>query len=425
MREDVKSGIGKASLGLVILFLAGVAFFLFTLWRWGRFVVSTIKYVVENLSAHSGISANLLFGVVIIATIPFFWAVGKYMHGAWYWLKGVGPGLRLYKSIHGIIIVAYVGLYFLALFFVSRGSIAQKNCVKTPEGIKIYDDPTKDPVYGLQTHPCTFEDSVEIERKIHPDLGPQRVQVTDARTFAFFDPVTHKPLIWYYKNSSGEYEFFNQGGYAPETDAPLKEMDQQAREDAIRVQDERVFAAQQASQQQAVLEQQRERDALAAKYVNTSIVKQAGTKQAAILVFSKDQGQLVSLEEALSQGLLNRGFTPVRSFFKPQFVQDGGAERLFADDWAEVAQLGIKSRVDAVIIGNASISTVDSTQFEQLITTNLNLELKCLDVDHQATCGTRSVNAVGAGFSKIASLQNASEKAQSEIDAFVRALHVD
>src|ERR1035441_2587033 len=99
MREDVKSVLGKASMGIVMLVVAGVVFFLFTLWRWGHFVTSTIKYVVENLASHSGISTNLLYGIVIIGTIPFFWAVAKYMHGAWFWLRGVGPGLRLYKSV--------------------------------------------------------------------------------------------------------------------------------------------------------------------------------------------------------------------------------------------------------------------------------------------------------------------------------------
>jgi hypothetical protein len=425
MREDVKSGLSKAGLGVVILVFVGVVFFLFTLWRWGHFVTSTIKYVVENLASHSGISTNLLYGIVIIATIPFFLAVAKYMHGMWFWLRGLGPGLRLYKSIHGIIIVVYVGLYFLAMFFVARDSLAYKYCAATPEGIKVFDDRVKDPVYGIQAEPCTLDQTVEIRRTQNPSLGPQRVQVDDARTFMFFEPVTGHARIWYHKSSTGEFEFFDRMGNDPETGEPLKQMDRQAREDAIRLQDQRAAAEQQAKQQQATAEQQRERDAVAGKYLNTGIVKRAGSKQAAILVFSNGQGQFAGLEETLAQAVSNRGLTPVTSFFKPQFVQEGRAERLFAGDWGEATQLGIGNRVDMVIIGNASADATGSNQFEGLITTNLSLELKCLNVDHQSVCGSRSINAVGAGYTRSASLQNASEKARSEIDVFVKALRID
>ena len=425
MREDVKSVLGKASMGIVMLVVAGVVFFLFTLWRWGHFVTTTIKYVVENLASHSGVSSNLLYGIVIIATIPFFWAVAKYMHGLWFWLRGLGPGLRLYKSIYGMIIVAYVGVYFLAMFFVARDSLAYKYCATTPEGIKIFDDHVKDPVYGIQTEPCTLDQTVEIRRIKNPGLGPQRVQVGDARTFPFFEPVTGNARIWYHKDSTGKYVFFDRAGNDPETGEPLKQMDQQARGDAIRLLDQREAADQQAKQHQATTEQQRERDAFAGRYVNTGIARHAGSEQAAILIFSNGQDQFAGLEDALGQAVSNRGLTPVTSFFKPKFVQEGRAERLFAGDWGEAAQLGIGNRVDVVMIGRASLNSTNSNQFEGLVSTNLHLELKCLNPAHQTACGSRSVDTVGAGYTKSASLQNASEKARLEIDAFVKALRID
>ena len=421
MRENVESALRKASFGVVILAFAGGAFFLFTLWRWGHFVTSTVKYVVENLASHSGISSNLLYGIVIIATIPFFWAVAKYMHGLWFWLRGLGPGLRLYKSVHGMIIVAYVGVYFLAMFFVARDSLAYKFCAATPEGIKVFDDRVKDPVYGIQTEPCTLDQTVEIRRIKNPILGPQRVQIGDARTFMFFEPVTGHARIWYHKTSAGEYEFFDRMGNDPETGVPLQIVDQQTREEVIRYQDQRAAA----EQQRSTAEQQRNQIAFAGRYVNTGIKTHAGGKQAAILVFSNGQGEFAGLEDTLGQALLNQGLTPVTSFFKPQFIQEGRADRLFAGDWGEATQLGIGNRVDVVVIGNAKVSVADASQFEGLVTTNLSLELKCLNLDHQSVCGSRSIDAVGAGYTKSASLQNASEKARPEIDAFVKALRID
>src|SRR5580704_6294130 len=125
---NVTSQFKKAGLVVGTLAVAAVAFFLFTTWRWGHFIVFIIKYSAQNLSSRSGISLFLVYGIVVIATIPFFWAVGKYMWGLWFWLRGLGPSLRLYRSPYGMIIVAYVGLYFVAMFFTSRDALAYKWC---------------------------------------------------------------------------------------------------------------------------------------------------------------------------------------------------------------------------------------------------------------------------------------------------------
>jgi hypothetical protein len=255
MRDDAWSNLRKASQAVAILALAGVAFLFFLLWMSWHIVIVTIKYFVANLASQSGISTNLLYGIVIIATIPFFWAVAKYLQGIWSFLRGLASPLRLYKSSYGIIIVVYVGVFFIAMYFVSRESLAYKYCATTPEGIKAFDDRVKDPVYGIQAEPCTLDQIVEMRRTVHPELGPQRVQVSDARTFAFFEPATGHPRIWYHKSSAGEYEFFDRMGNDPATGEPLRVIDQQAREDAVRLQDQRASAPQQAEQLR--LEQER------------------------------------------------------------------------------------------------------------------------------------------------------------------------
>ena len=105
MRAVSASRLAKASFLLAAIPLAAVLFLLFTLWRWGRFVLFIVNYASQNLAERSGTSQYLVKGVVIVVTTPFFWAVAKYMHGLWFWFRGVGPGLRLYRSAHGIMIV--------------------------------------------------------------------------------------------------------------------------------------------------------------------------------------------------------------------------------------------------------------------------------------------------------------------------------
>ena len=417
MRKEIESAIGRGSLAILILALGAVVFFVLTLSRWGRFVRGTITYVVEHLASKSGISTNLLFGIVIIGTIPFFWAVAKYMHGAWLYLWHLGPGLRLYKSVHGMIIVAYVGLYFFAMFYVARNSIAYKYCAQTPEGLKVFDDQIKDPVWGIQSQPCNTQQIADYERARHPSggsIGPQRVQVADARTFSFFDNVTHNPRYWYSKGETGNYKVFDQAGYDPETSVPLRPIDQQVREDMIRIRDHRATA-----------QHDSEEEAFAGRYVNAATPQRNGASQAAILVFSDNQAQLADIDQAISRALSDRGITANASFFKPEFIREGRAARLFAGDWSEGSQLGLGGRVSIIILGRASVKVSESSQFAGLISTRLNLELKCLNPGRQTSCGNRSIDSVGAGYSNDESLRNAIDKVQSDIGAFVGALVID
>jgi hypothetical protein len=220
--------------------------------------------------------------------------------------------------------------------------------------------------------------------------------------------------VWYYKSPDGEFEFFDREGFDPETSAPLRAIDQQTREDAIRLQDHRAAA-----------EQQRNQIAFAAQYINIGVSRHPGNSQIAILILSNGQSPFPNLEEAIRQAVLSRGLVPIASFFKPRFVEEGRAEKLFSGDWGEATQFGIANRIDDVLIGNASSSTTDSSEFLGLITTNLSLDLKCLDTKHESICGIQSFAASGAGYTKEDSLRNATEKMRPEIDRFVKALRFD
>src|SRR5216683_4858599 len=130
------------------------ALFLLSKWRSHHIVIATLDYVVENLSSRSGVSPFLVRGIVIVATIPFFWAVAKYTHWT-LWLHGVRPSLRLYRNPYGMIIVAYVGFFFIAMYFASRDAYAYKWCADTPEGIRTFDSAGIDPIYGIPLTPCS------------------------------------------------------------------------------------------------------------------------------------------------------------------------------------------------------------------------------------------------------------------------------
>ena len=55
-------------------------------------------------------------------------------------------------------------------------------------------------------------------RQLDTRRTPQRV---DPEHFAFFDPVTGKPRVWYWRSEKGEYEFYDNPGFHPRTGEQL------------------------------------------------------------------------------------------------------------------------------------------------------------------------------------------------------------
>jgi hypothetical protein len=100
-----------------------------------------------------------------------------------------------------------------------------------------------------------------------PRSSPQQV---DPETFAFFDALTGKPRVWYWRGKNGEYEFYDNPGYHKRTGEQLAIITPEAIaawKDAIKQQQQKAaeFAAGQERARQAALEkQQRQAAELAA-----------------------------------------------------------------------------------------------------------------------------------------------------------------
>jgi len=194
MKKEWIAGLG---IGAVLAILAVL---LFARWWGGHFILHTIDYVVETLTTRSGWSHDLVHGLVILASIPFFWAVAKCTYG----LFIPYPSFRLFRSYHGMIIVAYVGIFFLAKYFASRDAYSYEWCDNTQEGIRAFDRPGIDPVYGITLHPCTMEERIALRERDRGFHTPPAVRTSDPH----FDTATGRPLQKYYKDRDDHIELF-------------------------------------------------------------------------------------------------------------------------------------------------------------------------------------------------------------------------
>lgn len=209
----LRQRIGALTLGVAILALVTLLCFVAAIFFGIRFVEDTVGLVSHNLASRSGLSLYLVEGLVIFATIPFFWAIVMFTKNVWGLFKLGWNFLALYKNKYGPIIVAYVGLYFLVVHGASLQAYQYKSCAEMPEGISTADSPGKDPACGRAQTPAPSP----------PQLKPPReITIVDAENYEWFDRVTGQPRVWYSVVKENSYRFFDNHGVDPHNRHELK-----------------------------------------------------------------------------------------------------------------------------------------------------------------------------------------------------------
>lgn len=362
----------RTQLLLVATVAAVAAYFL---WPRSNFLVDTIDRVVLNIVAASGISSNLARGVVILVSIPFFWAVAQYTKKRF----GYGqlrPSLKLYTDKHGIIIVCYCAAYFLAMFGVSRDSYSQKWCADTREGIRVFDDPGTDPMYGIALVKCTPE-QILVLRRSHIGV-PRRIPLTTASTIEFFDAATGRPKVWFAKGPNGTFELFDSAGTHPQTQETLRAVDgaaareilalaardrseKQAQAETQATQREtadskrRADAAEQGAREDqrraAAVEAEDKRKAAAAdeEFVKTFVTDSNGLRGPAVLAIA-NRGDV----DTHATQLLAEATGGSTGFFRPAFVSRGLFADVLAGDSGIPKRLGLTGSESLVVLAALS-----------------------------------------------------------------------
>lgn len=394
---------------VIILILAVVFLIIWFVGASGRFVLRTIDYVVQNLVQVSGMSHFLVKGLVILATIPFFWAVAKYTKTI-IGFRRLRPSLKLYTNPYGMVIVVYVAIFFLAMYFASRDAYFYKYCCETPEGIRVLDSPGVDPVYGIECKPCTREQIISLRRQQGKLFSPRQITVDDPKTFEFFDPLTGSPKVWYFSYPEGNYELYDKPGKHPRTGKPLIPVDSIVVTNLIRIYKDRLSD-----------EDLRKNQEVLGKYLNTSIFNKNNSIETAVIILREGNGRFLTLESAVIELLKARGIHSEQTLFKSSFFKEGMFQALMKDDWTTVKLLNLGKRVDYVILGETEVSYKVNPNLDNLKTASLRINLKCLNVTTQAVHSSKSLLITGAGFSEENALETAVKNAYQQLESYISA----
>ncbi len=183
------------------------------------FEIAVIKgaysYISNEIVSVTGLSHTLVQGLVLMLLAPLLWMIPilfrrkhQYNKLAWF-------------GVFGSISIFFISLFFLSqrIYFRHDNKEVLKWYALTPEGVKYYDTPGIDPVYGIKLKPVTPEVIKRLKLLDNGDFKP-----VDPEKVNWFHPVTGEPQVWYHYSEKNGYNFYDKPGYYPMTGEPLMEV---------------------------------------------------------------------------------------------------------------------------------------------------------------------------------------------------------
>ena len=369
----------------LVLYLLAIPFDVYLIWK-------IYDYVVFKIIDISGLNKWLVKGIVIIALIPLLWVLPRVYRGK-------------YKKIARAAGLVYVGLFFLALFFVSKDAYftregrAAKFYVITPYGVKYLDSEDVDRATGRKPQPVTPEILEKLKRWEKGITDFRRVDPTTSR---WFNPLTGTPELWYHQNSDGTFEFYNKDGFDPNTSEPLKAVTKEvhnAWREKTRV----------PTVQPGLNEKERRVEELKS-LINLGLNVSPGKKNVALVIESGKTAGGVSPENTLYGHLGTEKINVVNNLFKEElFKQKGYFREIYGGNTDLLRQSGALSKLDALILGKLTYSVERRGEVDRdLMSCRMNFSYKVIGKNGDVIRAD-SINVTGPGFSEDTAIERGLE----------------
>lgn len=391
------------------------------------FVIKTFDYVVDNFVNVSGMSHWLAKGIVILLMIPFFWALGEFFKIG-FKLRNLfsKKKTRNYRKLGLAIVIVYIALFFLSMFFLSRGTYfghfkgeAIKYYAVTPEGIRFFDSPGFDSKYGIELKPVTSDMMVKFQKKTL-GMQPKKINVEENKNIEFFDQITGEAKIWYFLDNNGSYEFFNGPGFHALYNVELKPVNFEV----IQSFQKKIKGRQEKSaiEQNLKIEKEKQQKQISFqdKYINLSIENSPSTKEIAILVIDESEKENNEIGAKIASIIRSGTMNPVLSLFKRPFIQEGLFAGIFSGDISMIEELQLKNRIDFLVFGKINKNFKRSEELQDIISADLNIEIKIFSCVKGALTNSTSLKTTGAGFSNAEAEGKALELMNEKLNNFFK-----
>jgi hypothetical protein len=381
-------------------------------------VLKVFNYVVQNIVNISGMNTWLAKGLVVLVLIPFIWAIKTIVKIGIFKREKQKKG----KIVAQFIVVIYIALFFFSMYFLGRDTYfghkigdPTKYYAVTPEGIRFFDSPGFDPVYGKELKPVT-PNLIEQYRRSQKGLQPKRISITE--NTEFFDSITREPKVWYYKDAEGNYDFFDQPGYHPvywEELAPVtREIIISYRQVAKQKEEERDTlqkAEEEKFREQTELENKRQN---IEKNINTLIANDPNKPDIALLIVEKENLSLSQnaslLADLVGQKLAQENCIVTINLFKNAFMTEANIDDLLQVNPNLVFELELRDRADFIVLGLKNATYSQDPRLGDLISCNLDIDLKLISTKTGQTIFSNTFRDAGIGTDNERAEDNAMEK---------------
>lgn len=413
---------------IIIIILGAFFLFLVTFLLPKGIFKLTFDYVVWNIIKVSGMSQWLAKGIVILSLIPFLWAVSE-IFKIKFRIKIFGKKLvKSYRKLAGVIIIVYMGIFFLSMYFLSRDSYFAHDSgnpikwyAETPEGIRFFDTDGYDPVYSTKLKPVTPE-IIEKYKRQQMKMYPKQIFLTTLEGVEFFDSITGDPKIWYYQDTDGSFDFFDGPGFHPTYNAELKPVTPDIiislKKKLIENQEKN---AAETKKNDAEKEKQK-RLAYLQRYINPYSSNTPGSKEVAILAVDEKLREEYDIEKKFVSILKLQGKNPVLSIFKKPFINDGIFERVFSGNLDIIKSLALNNQVDYVILVKKYSKFRNNPQVWDGISSDLTIQVKIITTNPIKVVNATNISAIGPGYTNEEAEKNAIDKAYSDLHKFLKEL---
>lgn len=409
---------------IILIFGAFFIFFVTFLLPKGIFKL-TYDYVVWNIIRVSGMSQWLVKGIVILLMIPFLWALCE-IFKIKFRIKIFGKTLvKSYRKFAGIIIIVYISLFFLGMHFLSRDKnfdFYNKEPLKwyaeTPEGIRFFDSDGYDPVYGIKLKQITQEIS-EIYKRQQMKMYPKRITFTSLDEVEFFDSISGKPKIWYYRDNEGSFEFFNGSGFHPTYNVELKPVTTEIILSLKKKIEEKQGKAIAEDQIKQSANHRRKLIERLKRYINTGYRNQPISKEVAILVIDENMQERHDIEQNITSILKAGEKNPVLSLFKRPFIDEGLFAELFSGNLDIISSFNLNMHVDYIILVKKYSKPRTNPQVWDGVSSDLTFQIKIIDTGLLKVVNSTSISKIGAGFSNRDAEKNAIDHIYGDLKAFL------
>lgn len=378
------------------------------------------SHFVDSVSNLTGINKYLVKAGVALMLVPLL------------------IGLKLFFSIKktrryigATILVTLLILYNFSLYHFTKDlhfTFAEGKVLKwyalTPEGVKYFDSPGVEPVYGITLKPVTPEVIRNLKLLQKGDF-----KLVDPSNVSWFNPITGEPQVWYYQYPDRTFEFYDKPGYHPITGDPLKpatkqiyfEWKEKSKIQPVSVKPQVYLEGDKKDnkkgKEQVIavapspkIDEKEKRLQEFKSIINHGINTLSGKPNVAMVIESKRTESGVLPENSLYNLLKTDKVNIILNLFKEEsFKSKGFFREIYDGNTGLLKQADALSKIDYVVLGKLNYSSQKGAGIDRdLVSCTINFSYKIINKNAEVV-KSDSIGVIGPGFSEDAAIERGLE----------------